>query len=537
MSQVNAEGDVSPPTGSRRGLLGSSAIVAVGTGLSRVTGLARTIVIAAVLGTTLLGDTFNLANTTPNIFYDLILGGILAATLVPIMVERFDRGDTKAIDALATVITACLVVLTILAVLASPLLIKLYTLGLDDAEASEQASVAVPLLMLFMPQVLFYGLTALWTAILHARRSFAAPAFAPVLNNVVVICLFLGLARIAGGDLTFEGVSDDKALLVLLGLGTTAGIVAMTAVLWPALRRAGIRLRWNPDWRNPALRTVARLSGWTFGYVAANQAVFVVVLALLNEQGAVAAYSYAWQFFQLPVGLFAVSVMTTFTPELALHAGRWDLDAYRMRFSQGLRLGTLVVLPTAACLLVLATPLVTVLLEWAEFDAASTASTAPLLTWLALGLPGFAVFLFTMRGFYAFKDTRTPFFLNLFENGLQIALSFALVVPFGAEGVMAAFSVSYLAAGLAGLAMLHRRAEGLGNIAPGLARQGIAALAAAVVMLAFNHLYEAGDRMGSLVELVGGVVIGLGTYVVALAVLRGDEGSLLRSLRQREPAG
>ncbi len=533
---MSAAGDVSPPTGSRRGLLGSSAIVAVGTGLSRVTGLARTIVIAAVLGTSLLGDTFNLANTTPNIFYDLILGGILAATLVPIMVERFDRGDTKAIDALASVITACLVALTIVAVAVSPLLMKLYTLGLDASEASEQTAVAVPLLMLFMPQVLFYGLTALWTAILHARRSFAVPAFAPVLNNVVVICLFGGLGLASAGELNFDEVRSNTAMLALLGLGTTSGIVAMTVVLWPALRRAGVRLRWNPDWRNPALRTVARLSGWTFGYVAANQAVFLVVLMLLNAQGDVAAYSYAWQFFQLPVGLFAVSVMTTFMPELALHAGRRDMASYRLRFSQGLRLGTLVVLPTAASLAVLATPFVTVLLEWGDFDAASTAATAPLLAWLALGLPAFAVFLFTMRGFYAFKDTRTPFFLNLFENGLQIALSFALVVPFGAEGVMVAFSVSYLATAVAGLVMLHRRAGGLGGIVPGLVRQGVAAASAAVVMLAFSVLYDATDRLGSLVEMGGGVVIGVGTYVVALAVLRGDEAGLLRSLLQREPA-
>lgn len=512
--------------------------MAVGTGLSRVTGLVRTMAIAYALGGELLSGTYNLANNTPNVLYDLILGGILAATLVPVMVERFDRDDHEGIDALATVITVGLVGLTVLGMVLSPVIISLYTVFNDDpTEVAAQRAVAVPLLLLFMPQVLFYGLTALWTAILNARRSFAVPAFAPVLNNIVVITMLVALPRVAGGSVTFDQVRDDKGLLALLGLGTTAGIAAMTLVLWPAMRRAGVRLHWNPDWRNPALRTVARLSAWTLGYVAANQVVFLVMLALLNglpdDGEAVAAYSFAWQFFQLPVGLFTVSIMTTFTPELARHATQRALGPYRERFTQGLRLSLLVVLPTTTLFLVMATPIITVLLQWGAFDADNASTTASALAWLALGLPGFTVFLFTMRGFYAFKDTRTPFWLNLGECALQLTLSFAFAGPFGLQGILAAFSVSYLAVAIAAVAVLHRRVGGFGGtgVAAGVARQAAAAATAGLVLFAATRVVDFEGKLGDLADVVLATGVTLVVYLGVLVALRADDLTLIRSLR------
>ncbi len=203
----------------------------------------------------------------------------------------------------------------------------MYTIGKDPVEAHQQIRLAVPLLLMFMPQVFFYGLSTLWTAVLNAKRSFAVPAFAPVLNNVIVISLFLALRHLVNGELTVESLLNDRSLLFLVGLGTTAGIAAMALVLRPAMRHAGIRLHWNPDWHDPAVATVARLSAWALGYVAANQVVFFVMITLVNSTGVgrVSAFTYAWQFFQLPYGLFTVSIMTTFTPELATYVTRNDL--------------------------------------------------------------------------------------------------------------------------------------------------------------------------------------------------------------------
>jgi putative peptidoglycan lipid II flippase len=532
---VPSAGTDSIATGRR--LLRSSAVVAIGTGASRVTGLLRTMAIAYALGTRLVGDSYNLANTTPNVVYDLVLGGILAATLVPVVVDRFEKDDHRSIDALATVVTLALVAVTIVATLLSPLIIRLYTIGKAPVEADQQISLAVPLLLMFMPQVFFYGLSTLWTAILNAKRSFAVPAFAPVLNNVIVIALFLALPRLldSGESPTVDSLLDDKPLLLLVGLGTTAGIAAMALVLWPAMRRIGIRLHWNPDWRNPAVTKVARLSGWTLGYVVANQIVYSIMITLINStgEGGVSAFTYAWQFFQLPYGLFTVSIMTTFTPELATHVSRSDLDSYRRRFAQGLRLGSFVIVPTAVAYLVLAQPAVTTLLERGAFGEVSTDVTTYALRWLAVGLPGFAVFLYTMRGFFAFQDTRTPFVLNMIENGMQIVLSFALLWPFGLGGVIAAFSISYtIAAGIA-LAALRRRAGRFGDrgLTLGVVRQVLAAIAMGAALLAVLALV---DR--AVVALVVGVVVGGGVYLGVLVLLRSDDVTDLRAQLRRDGA-
>lgn len=528
-----------PPAGTRPsgGLLRSSVVVAAGTGLSRLTGLGRIMAIAYALGTRALADAYNLANTTPNVVYDLVLGGILAATLVPVVVDREEHGDRAGVEALASVITLALVGLTVVATAASPLIIRIYTLDLSAEEAERQASLAVPLLIMFMPQVLFYGLTTLWTALLNARRSFAAPAFAPVLNNLIVIALFLALPRIAGGRPTLEQVRDDTGLLALVGLGTTAGIAAMTLVLWPAMRRAGIRLHWNPDWRNPAVATVARLSGWTLGYVIANQVVFFAVLALANGtgEGAVSAYTYAWLFLQLPYGLFTVSIMTTFTPELATHASRSDLGAFRARFAQGLRLGLLVILPATVAYLTLATPIVGLLLERGSFTQASTGMTASALVWFAAGLPGFAVFLYTMRGFYAFRDTRTPFMLNLGENALQIALALTLVRPFGLPGVIAAFAIAYTLAAIGALVALNHRVGPLSvdGLPAAVTRQAVAAAVMAALVLGVTRLLTPADDDSYVVTTVAGGMTGAAGYLGVLALLRSNDLRQLRALGGR----
>ena len=524
------------PTDAGRRLLRSSVVVGIGTGASRVTGLLRTIAIAYALGTLLVGDSYNLANTTPNVVYDLVLGGILAATLVPIIVDRFEHDDQRSVDALATVVTLALLVLTVLATALAPVIIRLYTIGKDPVEAEQQISLAVPLLLMFMPQVFFYGLSTLWTAVLNAKRSFAVPAFAPVLNNVMVIALFLALPQLIDGELTVDTLLDDTPLLLLVGLGTTAGIAAMALVLWPAMRRAGIRLHWNPDWRNPAVGTVARLSAWTLGYVAANQVVFFVMITLVNGTGVgrVSAFTYAWQFFQLPYGLFTVSIMTTFTPELATHVARSDLTAYRRRFAQGLRLGALVVIPTAVAYLVLAGPMVSVLLEYGQFDDASADLTSFALRWLAVGLPGFAAFLYSMRGFYAFKDTRTPFFLNMFENGFQIVLSFALLPFFGFGGVIAAFSIGYTVAAAVSLVTLQRRAGRLGDRDLGLAvvRHLVAAAGMGLALLGVVSFVSR-----DLLALLVGVVVGGLVYLGVLVLLRSPDLVELRHQLRRSPAG
>jgi putative peptidoglycan lipid II flippase len=531
---VEAPGPTPAPRSSSR-LLRSSAAVAVGTGLSRVTGLLRTMVLAYAFGTGALAEAYNLANNTPNMVYDLVLGGILAATLVPVVVERMDRGDQKSIDALATVIFVVLTAMTALAMVLAPFIIRLYGLTADPAERDAQAAVAVPLLVLFLPQMLFYGLTSLFTALLNARRQFAVPAFAPVLNNVVVICLILALPRFAGGEQpTFDQVRDDRALLWLLGLGTTAGIVAMTLVLWPAMRRSGIRLHWRFDVRAPAVRQVARLSGWTLGYVVANQVSFFIVTILANgveDVGGVSVYGYAWIFFQLLYGLWAVSVMTAYTPELATAAVRQDWRALRQRFTSGFRLVQVIMLPGAVGLALLARPVVELALQRGDFGDASASATAGTLAAFAVGLPFFAAYLYTMRGFYALRDTRTPFWINLGENALNVMLAFVLVGRFGVQGLAASLSISYGVSALVALSIYEGRVGRLADPATVAALVKLLAAAAALGLTTTVVLGALGDDV--LPAVLAGAA-GLVAYVVALVALRADETSMvLGRLRRR----
>jgi putative peptidoglycan lipid II flippase len=509
--------------------------VALGTALSRLTGVARLAAMAYALGFTRLTDTYNLANTTPNIVYELLLGGVLSATLVPVFVDYRDRSDDEATSAVVTMAGVILVALTVVGVLAAPAIVHMYTLRLEPASAAAQQEVATALLRLFMPQMLFYGVTALATALLNAHRRYAVPAFTPVLNNVLVTAVFLVLPHLAGGTPTLEGVRHDTGLLMLLGLGTTAGIAAMALPLLPALRRAGIRLRPVFNWRHPAVRKLVRLSGWTAGYVASNQLAFWLVLVLANGiPGGVSAYTGAYMFFQLPHGLVAVSLMTTLAPELAGAAGRADLTEFRRQFALGLRLMTLVILPAAAGYVVLSRPVVALLLQRGAFTGASTELTAGTLVGLSVGLLPFSLYLFALRGFYSFHDTRTPFFLNLFENGLNIVLALALEPWLGVQGLALAFSVAYAVAAVAALRCLGRRTGGIAvpHLVAALARISAAALAMTGAVAIAVQLFPAGTPPA--VTVVAGLVVGVAVYGAALAALRVREvAELLERRRAR----
>ncbi len=472
----------------RRGishLVRSSSIVGAGTLLSRVTGLVRTIALAAVLGATWMTEGYNLANTTPNMIYDLLLGGVFTATLVPVFVDHHVRRDDEGDAAVLTLLVCALIALTVLAMALAPWIFRLYTWDTPaGAKRTQIIAVGVPLLRWFLPQILFYGLTALASAMLNARRSYLAPAFAPALNNIVVLCMLAAFWRVGGVAPSVHQVLDDPALLALLGGGTTAGIVVMAAALWPALVRAKVRLRPSLHWRHASIRQVFRLSGWTLAYAVTNQVALFVVLALATSAAGranVTAYTYAFMFFQLPNGLFAVSLMTTTEPEMARAYAADDLPGLRNQFSSGLRLVLLVLIPASAGMAVLAHPIVNVLLGHAGYrdDAALTGT---LLALFALGLVGYSVYLFSLRCYYAQKNTRTPFLINVVENGVNVAVAFALVGHWGVQGLVASFSIAYAVAAVLALVLLRRRIGGFEG--PAVWRTAWRVLVAAVVMAA-----------------------------------------------------
>lgn len=502
--------------------------MAMGTALSRLTGFAALAALAATLGFTRLTDTYNLANTTPNIVYELLLGGVLSATLVPAFVEHRESGDVEATSAVVSVAAAALAALTVVSLLVTPLVARLYATRMGESTAAAQAGAARSLLFLLIPQVFLYGCAALVTALLHARRRFAAAAFAPVLANVARIALFVVIGLVVTGSPTLDGLARDRRLLLLLGLGTTASVAVMVVALIPSLFGAGVRLRPHFDWRHPAVRKVVRLSGWTVAYVAVNQAALWVVLLLASSRpGGVATYQGAFVFFQLPHGLFAVSLMTTIVPELSRLALRNDMSAFRARFTGGFRLLWLLVLPAAAGYLILARPIVGSLLQRGALTPGAADATASVLVALAVGLPGFSVYLYVLRGFYALGDTRTPFLLAALENILNVAFALALSPRFGVVGLAVAYSIAYAISAVLALIVLGRRVGRLadGRTAKVLIRVGAAVLVMAVAVIAVGAPLRSRPW---LVQTVLGVATGIAAYGAMALILHVPELQDLR---------
>jgi putative peptidoglycan lipid II flippase len=514
-------------------LVRSSAVVAVGTVLSRVTGFVRIAAIAYALGVSALAGTYSYANETPNIVYELLLGGVFTATLVPLFVKYFESDDEEAASAITTVSLLALLLLTAIGVLLAPVIVHVYTLDVHGPGRADQQELATELLRLFMPQMFFYGIVALATAMLNAQRRFVAAAFAPILNNVVVIAAFLVLARVTTGDLTVRQVLDDDALVLLMGLGTTVGVVVTALALVPALRRAHVHLRFLPAWRHAAVRTMVRLGGWTIGYVVANQiALFVVTVLSVGTRGGPFVYMAAYAFFQLPHGLFAVSLMTTFAPELASAATRGDLTTMRAQLSHALRLTTVIIVPAAALYIGLARPLIVALLQRGAFSGGDASIVADTLVAFAVGLLPFSIYLFTLRGFTSRLDTFTPFWINCIENAVNIALAFALYWWIGVPGLALAFSLAYLVAAIVALVVVDRRLDGID--ARHLVTTVVRALVAGAVVAGVTWLIARGIGWSTTGEafasLVVGGVVGLGIYIALARMLRLGELRALLAL-------
>lgn len=541
-------------------LLKSGAIVGLGTALSRVTGLIRVQAISYALGVSTLAGVYSWANETPNIVYELLLGGVLTATLVPQFVRHLVDDDDDATSAVFTTAMLGLLIITIVGVLAAPLLVRLYLLLVHGGARDQQVELGTAFMRLFMPEMLFYGLTALASAILQARRRFAAAALAPMLNNIVVIAIFFTLPRVFDGPFSVRKVLEDDALLLFIGLGTTAGIAAMGLALLPALRRAQVRLRFLADWRHAAVRRVMRLSGWTIGYVAANQIALGVVIVLSNSvllasgngRGGAFVYFQAYLLFVLPYGLIGFPIMTAVLPELAAAGRRVDRPALRHRFARTLRLSLTVLIPAAAVSVALARPIVTAIMQRGAFTSEDAEIVADTLVGFAVGLPFFSSYLFGLRAFYALEDTKRPFLFGCLQNALNVVLAVTLfeVFDMGIPGLAFAHSGAYAAGAAVTLYVLGRRAPtGIGSLrGRGIELMGLRVILVSVVAGAVAWVIGKEGGWDTSGEAFVSTLLGLGAAgavtVVGLLALRVEEFSEVldlvlrrfrRGLRRNKP--
>lgn len=517
------------------GLVRSSAVMAAGTVVSRALGFARTAVVAAALGTALTADTFTVANTVPNILYILLAGGVLNAVFVPQLVRAMKDGEERGqayTDRLLTVAVLVLAGITLAATLAAPLIIQVYARSLSSGEAA----VAVAFAFWCLPQIFFYGLYTLLGQVLNARGSFGPMMWAPVVNNLVAI----------GGGLAFlalfavepdrpESLSPTE--IAFFGGVTTLGVVTQALVLVPVLRRTGFRYRPRFDVRGVGLGRAGDLARWTLLFVLVNQLAYVVIVNLatnaakraedvLNYGIGFFPYSSAYLVFILPHSIITVSVVTGVLPQLSRDAAEEALSEVRRRLSEAWRLTAVGIVPAAAGYLALAPELTGVI--FAANPAPAATYIGYLVMAFAVGLPFFSAQYVVLRGFYAFEDTRTPFFLQvgIAATNVLVALAAYAVLPLRLKmiGVALAYGVAYAVGLWLSTRLLSRRVGGLdgSSVLRTYVRLAAATAPAAGAAWAVAQLVgrALGDGLvGSAASLASGALVLLAGYLLGTRLL------------------
>ena len=540
MTPDTPEGVDLPPEDSQAAFVRNTAVMSVGTALSRVTGFLRLSAMAYALGIaeTRLADAYNIANITPNIIYELALGGILSSVFVPVFVEWLQsRGREAAWDVARKVLGIAAVSLSIICVLGivlSPWIIRLYTVGVPAGQRQLVQDLASFFLRWFMPQIVFYGIGAVATGLLNAHRRFAVPMFAPILNNLIVIATFLTFAAMSHPGQAVLATGPQK---LVLAVGTTLGVVAMTVALWPSLRRLGFRFRWRPRWLDEAVIRIAHLAKWVVVYVVANQLGYLVVLILAARvKGGYTAYAAAFILFQLPHAIFVVSVFTALLPAMS---SRWvdgDRRAFRELLARGIRWTAVIVVPAALGYLVLAVPIVRLLLQHGVTRPRSTDLVAGILVFFSLGLFSFSTFQLLLRAYYSMQDTRTPALVNIAAVGLNVIvdLLFVLALGMGVRGLALGHATAYTFGSIALLALIRRRLGGIDGrrILSGLSRTllagGVTGGVAWVASEAIGRWVDTSTLGGQAAQVLGAVAAGILAFLATALMLRVDEVDVVR---------
>lgn len=502
-----------------------SAIMAAGSLVSRGTGFLRTAIIGAALSGGAIGDSYHVANTLPNMVYELLLGGVLASVVVPLLVKArktdSDGGEAYT-HRLLTVATLLLAAATLVALLAAPLLT---TLIVSDADGQEQRIVTW-LAYLLLPEIFFYGVAALLSAVLNTRGKFGAPMWAPIVNNVVVIGTAIVFMLLPGPAIPTPGTITATQLMVL-GIGTTLGVVCQAASLWPALRSVGFKWRWRFDFAEARLGEAGRLAGWMLFYVGVSQIGLFVLMALAFRAGGDGRpgpfiYNNAYLLFMMVHGVVAVSVITALLPRMSAAAVEKRFDAVAESLSKGIRLSSVVLVPATAAYIALSIPLAVTAFQWGSFSADNAHDTGIATIAAATGLVPFAISQLQIFAFYAMRDTKTPALANIPVVLVKIVVDVTVFYTLPAEhvvaGLMIGNTVSYTVSVVISAWLLRKRIGRLGmnQIAQTITRLTMAAALATAVGWAISFGITTAFGFGKAPSLLA-LVIGGGALIACYA--------------------
>ena len=506
-------------------LIRSSSFMGLGTIISRATGLIRNLLLVAALGTGLLGDAFNVANTTPNIIYNLLIGGALSAVFVPLIVQSFrqEDGGSAYISRLLSLIASALLFITIAAMLLAPLLISLYA----PTFSGRSRDVTLAFALYCLPQILFYGLYGILGQVANAKEKFGPMMWAPIANNLLVIVLFSYFISVTD-EISLETISDSQ--IALLGLGSTVGIALQALILIPTLKKSGLKLSFRRDWRGVGLDKAMRLASWAFIFVLVSQIGFLITVnlatraaVLAQEQGidygvGYTPYANAYLVMLLPHSIVTISIVTALLPGLSKLAFDKKLSEVRDQLSKALRLTAILTVPASLFFFFFAEEIASAI--FFGISEQSAEYIGRVLAAMSLGLIPLSINLVLIRGLNAFENTKYQVISNLVINLVALTISIwaflNLDVVDITVGLGVALAISYWV-GIVCTYYLLRRYSGPLNITSLLLFHSKVALIALVSCLAISSLLSRLDLEGNLFSLL---IVLSSTFALYLAIGR-----------------
>jgi putative peptidoglycan lipid II flippase len=525
----------------------ASGIMALGTIISRITGFVRGILIVAVLGTTLLADTYNVANTMPNILYNLLVGGALTAIFIPQLVRSFDHedgGDDFA-SRLITTISLIMLVLVSLGMFFAPALVRLYAPEFFTAGFEKEQEIAIAFTRYCLPQIFFLGLFTMLGQVANARGSFGPLMWAPIANNIVGIALFGGFLLFSPG-IDISSITSNQ--VALLGWGTTFSVVVQALVLVPVMKKLGVSIK--PKLGVSGLGKSFNLAGWTLVYVLISQLGYLVTVNVATSAAVRSAqegietgvgytpYTFAYFVMLLPYSIVTISIVTAILPHISKLALDGQRDEVKAQLIRAIRLVGVITVPSAVAFLFFG-PLITQSI-FVGISNEDSRYIGYVLSALSFGLVAFSINLILIRGFNAFEDTRTQVASILVINIVSVAMSYFFLsfvkTQWVTIGLGVAFSVSYLVGLFVTLGLLKKHvgklaiSEFLGQHLR-LLIASVLAMAPLFVMTQYISLLEIEfSRAARAGELLVVMVVAFFAYILAAKALRIEEISMIRHL-------
>lgn len=515
----------------------STLVMSAATMLSKLTGFFRTWAMAFALGNTVLASSYQIAFNVPNMLYELVAGGILTTAFLPVFLSvKNDLGEKGAWAFFSNLCSIAIVALSAVVVLATvfaPQVIATQTFMTGGSSAEQ----AVFFFRFFAIQVLFLGLGALFGGALNAHRKYFWPTASSAFNNVIVIVTFFGYVPISAWN-------ADVAK-VWLAVGTTLGSLMMCACLIPALRKAGVRFRFRIDFKDPALREVARIALPVIVFTVANLVAvsFRNAFALEAAPNGPSTIQYAWMWYQLPYGIVAAALSMALFTELADLDAKGDKPGFIAMFAKGFKTTLFLIVPLAACLMVLAKPLVS-LYHAGEFTQEDVDAVVQVLFWWGTTLPLYSLYMYLYRVFSALKDlvrlTQVDVVLRVLNIGCYVVFTsgFGSFGGFGLAGIPLADTIFYLFMNAALLVLLRKKIGSFGGRA--LVAHAIKVSTAAIVAVVVGGLVMFAVFDGplgiaqALIAICAGGVLMLVVYAVACTVLRLPEAqSATEAIRRK----